>query len=998
MVDSLDFEPYLRSLIEHYAQWWSLYAFMDEIDDDTWFEFELTSKTQEKPTEPGRKPEEKTQLVLKAIEDYAHEKILIVGSPGAGKSTLLARILWEAAKKAHQDETKTAPIPVLVELKLYPELDIWERIQTTLENCDLYLEILEIKQLVKDKRLLLLADGFNELPTDGARAEFKKFCGRNIPVIVTSRDAADSLGLERKLELQPPSDQQVARFLEERLPNSDRAQLQKLGDRVKDLGQTPLMIWMLYSIFRAKHEIPETRGEAYRAFTTLYAERAKEGIDLTESRFIMSKLAFEMMQSPKPDDPTDFRLNISEVEAQTLVGSEKTLKHLINNHLLQWSGKAGNRKVRFCHQSLQEYYAAEFLLSAKLLKELKEPSERNNKILQQEYLNYLKWTEAIALMLGLVDEGLAMRVVELAIGVDLMLGARLAGEVKLGFQEGAIAATMQNFSRDYPENLSWLKLKILKLMGESAVYELISLLDDPDDSIRYHAHSTLRSMSPEQIPEQHRAGEDSDRYSQILEESRGRVEPEEPPLDPDSVEKLVPSVRAIYEAWVGKELDSNELIERLANIFCGPDPEVRRSAYVVMDSLEFEEVRVGQLGYKSAAIRRLSHIVSNHSNPGERCSAIIVLGIIGTEEIIPGLCQAMQDVNDDVVRQAIETSQKVGSEAIALSLLKVMADHPDSFVRYLAVSRLGSLSSKEDIAKLLSENHLQELVQQLEDSYIDTRWIITFMLWNIASEEVIPLLRPKLTHLNHDIALSAALVLGKFGCHDAAPELLEMMDYSNLENHPDVQNISYLAGYALGQIEGVTSKYLPKLLTLIATASGRDVFHAIAAIQSRCQFYNYEIFQAAQTAEATTQNAEDLIHDKLTAIAQGVQRMSDVPKYSFPNAQKVQIIEQIETYNENNYATVPEVQQALEDLQQTIANLQRQYPQATETEAATIIDAEFTTIQTTQPKRWQNFLKLKRLWNGVKKGSLKVGEHYAEETAWGKGFIGLLEGITDEVE
>lgn len=49
-----------------------------------------------------------------------------------------------------------------------------------------------------------------------------------------------------------------------------------------------------------------------------------------------------MMQSQKIDDPTDFRLDISEAEAQNLLGSEKTLSHLVNLHLLQWKGKPRN--------------------------------------------------------------------------------------------------------------------------------------------------------------------------------------------------------------------------------------------------------------------------------------------------------------------------------------------------------------------------------------------------------------------------------------------------------------------------------------------------------------------------------------------------------------------------------------------------------------------------------------------------------------------------------
>jgi predicted NACHT family NTPase len=471
MTDRPDFSDYLESIAATYAQWWKSYAFMDEIDEFTWFEFELDSKTQDKPKQPGEKPQEKIQLVLQAIAEYAHEKILIVGSPGAGKSTLLARIIGQAAQRAQQNEV--APIPVLVELKLYGESGIWELIQTALENCDLYLEIPEIKQLIEKRRLLLLADGFNELPTDRARTEFKKFCGRNIPIIVTSRDAADGLGLERKLDLQPPSSQQVARFLEERLPNSDRAKLQELGDRVRGLGQTPLIIWMLYSIFRAKREVPETRGEAYRAFTTLYAERAKEGIDLTESRILLSKLASEMMQSQKPDDPTDFRLEISEVDAEMLLGSEQTLKRLMN-HLLQWQGKPGNRKIRFCHQSLQEYYAAEWLLHEirQHPNGLKKLPDQDYTRLQMEYLNLQKWTEPIALMLALVeDKGLAVRVVELAIGVDLMLGARLAGKVRSKFQGRSVKKLVERCTEsDVCEAYK------IQLLGETSSEAVVSEL------------------------------------------------------------------------------------------------------------------------------------------------------------------------------------------------------------------------------------------------------------------------------------------------------------------------------------------------------------------------------------------------------------------------------------------------------------------------------------------------------------------------------------------
>jgi predicted NACHT family NTPase len=100
------------------------------------------------------------------------------------------------------------------------------------------------------------------------------------------------------------------------------------------------------------------------------------------------------------------------------------LDDLLKHHLLQRNGEL----VEFRHQLIQEYYAAEYLLE-------RLPTLTDEQ-LKRDYLNLLKWTELIALMLALVnEEAQALRVVRLAMDdVDLMLGARLTGEVKASLQ------------------------------------------------------------------------------------------------------------------------------------------------------------------------------------------------------------------------------------------------------------------------------------------------------------------------------------------------------------------------------------------------------------------------------------------------------------------------------------------------------------------------------------------------------------------------------------
>jgi HEAT repeat protein len=87
----------------------------------------------------------------------------------------------------------------------------------------------------------------------------------------------------------------------------------------------------------------------------------------------------------------------------------------------------------------------------------------------------------------------------------------------------------------------------------------------------------------------------------------------------------------------------------------------------------------------------------------------------------------------------------------------------------------------------------------------------------------------------------------------------------------------------------------------------------------------------------------------------------------------------------------------LNDYKQFFNDLQQKYStQPPEAALQPIIDAEFQEIQKTQPQRWQNFLSLKRLWNGSKKATFKIGEHFTEENLWGKAALAFLEGIMEE--
>jgi patatin-like phospholipase/acyl hydrolase len=85
--------------------------------------------------------------------------------------------------------------------------------------------------------------------------------------------------------------------------------------------------------------------------------------------------------------------------------------------------------------------------------------------------------------------------------------------------------------------------------------------------------------------------------------------------------------------------------------------------------------------------------------------------------------------------------------------------------------------------------------------------------------------------------------------------------------------------------------------------------------------------------------------------------MNNSSKYNFPNVQKVQIFEQVDTYIENqnsSEAINTALLDQIADLRQFIADLEIQHPNPAGEEAALeIVGNALTEIQTQQPDQWQ---------------------------------------------
>jgi predicted NACHT family NTPase len=62
------------------------------------------------------------------------------------------------------------------------------------------------------------------------------------------------------------------------LPEQGEAMVRQLGERLREFGSTPLLLWMLCSVFAKEGRIPENLGEVFRVFTRGYERRVKQDV------------------------------------------------------------------------------------------------------------------------------------------------------------------------------------------------------------------------------------------------------------------------------------------------------------------------------------------------------------------------------------------------------------------------------------------------------------------------------------------------------------------------------------------------------------------------------------------------------------------------------------------------------------------------------------------------------------------------------------------------
>ncbi|MBD1872759.1 HEAT repeat domain-containing protein [Nodosilinea sp. FACHB-131] len=1092
--DLPNFQPYLQSLLENedYIEWQEVYTPTTVEDRQrvpvqdamtvSQHRFSLRLKLRAETGKPDQKeqgnqhdrtpkPQERMEQwdVLAGLRNYAAEHVVLIGKPGSGKSTSLERLLWEEAEKALHDST--ARIPVLVKLRRCTGT-IEGLIRDFLVGHKVAVEIAQIQKLLGQGRFLLLLDGLNELP-ERFRTEIANFRDRyhsTTPMIISTRElsAGGTLGIAKTLKMLPLTEPQMQEFVQGYLGyEGDHLFQQIQGNRLRKFAETPLLLWMLCQVFAQNGKVPDNLGLAFREFVQLHDQELQADAP-ADSRDqwhkLLRHLAFVMMQGKTL---IDLELSIPREEAEDCLTAylqqagrsnprefaECWLKDLLKYHLIQPVIQPNfEEHIEFRHQLIQEYYAAEYL--RRLLPKLSDEQ------IKRDYLNLLKWTEAIALMLSLVDnETQALRVVRLALSVDLMLGARLSGETVEISQQYAtqlveavdasellkvlllgstrskhvVSALKSSLLHENPEIRQKAMSAFAEIKDSSAINAISHMIDDENPMVRGELAMTLGKIGTELA-------------GLKLKEWREKSPNEEPYFD-------IRQQTALWDIYGDEE-----------------KPSLFRSVFDDDDSDNDAEdlYESSSLSHSSTDID-LTHLVyaAKHESPYLRQFAVVELRNYrepNCQEIVFELLVNLINDSDRLVQQAafrelqyyLETPCK--SQAINIFLEQVK--DPSSGLQLHALERIEKyynlIDEKEIDAVLIdTANSSDFLIRLTSIRKIEKRAEAVFLtvLYEALNDE-------------KEIRRKAAKVLGEIGHPDSSQKIVQAMTC-----HQDDDTFIKHAIKALGSIGGslaiealgrillqgdgkftgdilealgdtkdslaasfllevkfdshqLSSSWLElkRVNALGKTADGdllsslkkalqtvadkdflKELLTAILYIQDRCKFYNYEIWQArlaGQQGDGTSSQSDKTISNTIT--------IKTVEKLTIMS-EKAPIFNQQNATIGVNYAaegSQQDVTQHIHASEQNFEILLTGYKQFIDElqQQNTHVTDETAIIQTINIEarridtRWQNFLNLQRLWNGGKKAAIKVGEHFVESNPWGKGAIAFLEGVSEDVE
>jgi hypothetical protein len=340
----------------------------------------------------------------------SYYRVLITDSAGMGKSTLIKRLFL-----AIVDQSRG--FPILIELRRLSKTksitdEIIEQLSSITEEIDRQL----VTQLIQKGEFIFLLDGFDEIPLDD-RSQITKHIqnfvnkANNNLFILTSRpeSALSSFGDFKEFKVKGLEIKEAYQLLRkyDNVGTLSRQLIEKLkqtyNQNIGEFLTNPLLVSLLFAAYEHKQTIPLRKHIFYRqVYDALFeshdltkgdsfAREKYSGLDVDEFHQVLRHIGYNCIIKDRIEFTKDDLLKIIEEAKNYSSGFDfhssdffkdltSTVPLFVNDgHYYKWS-----------HKSLQEYFAAQFILL-------------DSKEKQKEILNKLYRHKAVEKFLNLLD-------------------------------------------------------------------------------------------------------------------------------------------------------------------------------------------------------------------------------------------------------------------------------------------------------------------------------------------------------------------------------------------------------------------------------------------------------------------------------------------------------------------------------------------------------------------------------------------------------------------
>ena len=330
----------------------------------------------------------KLETLREAVKKYPC--VILLGDPGCGKTTALENLAYQFS-----DHPDTLPVPLRLS-----EFDAGMRMEDfiiqgwgglveaghwgaqELAAC--------LETYLESGKLFILFDALNEMPLEGYRESslaLRRFIDRwsvkGNRFLVTCRilDYGEELSGLQRVEVQPLSDDQIRLFLQNELPEKWQALWQNLTrsddrrHRLLEMARNPYLLTLMVDVFEEDSQLNENRVALMQRFTQILMSWAKakcppdQWLSADVQCEALAVMAFEMQarsgfgtkvktEQVKAVMPYEVKIDPNwppqaapPDEVLSLAASAKIIEMPIDR-----------TTVRFYHQLLQEYFAANQML------------------------------------------------------------------------------------------------------------------------------------------------------------------------------------------------------------------------------------------------------------------------------------------------------------------------------------------------------------------------------------------------------------------------------------------------------------------------------------------------------------------------------------------------------------------------------------------------------------------------------------------------------------